>query len=149
MVAVHAGIGLGEAAIASLVVAAIVRLRPDVLGRPPEGRAGWGSVATLGLAVSLGLALFLSPFACRWPDGLERVAARVGIEPSRMLLSPAPLRDYVLPRAGGSPLSTALAVAAGTLLVFGLSVALGTWLATSGGSVPRDPSVPGRSATRS
>jgi cobalt/nickel transport system permease protein len=130
MVAIHVAIGLGEALIAALVLAAVLRLRPELIDRPRlEPAARSGSVVVLGLSVSLGLALFLSPFACRWPDGLERVAERVGLEPSHVQLTSAPMRDYAIPGLTSSFLATSLAAAAGTLLVFGLSCALGSWLA--------------------
>jgi cobalt/nickel transport system permease protein len=130
MVAIHLAIGLGEALIAALVLAAILRLRPDLVERPRlPPAASPGSTIVLGLAVSLGLALFLSPFACRWPDGLERVAEHVGLEPSQVQLTAAPMRDYVIPGIKSASLATSLAAAAGTLLVFGLSCALGSWLA--------------------
>jgi cobalt/nickel transport system permease protein len=130
MVAIHVAIGLGEALIAALVLAAILRLRPQSLDRAHAERSvGASSVIVLGLAASLGLALFLSPFACQWPDGLERVAARVGLEPSHMQLTSAPMRGYAIPGVTNSLLATSLAAAAGTLLVFGLSCALGSWLA--------------------
>ncbi len=130
MVAVHLAIGLGEALIAALVLAAILRLRPELLERPRLAQsASPGAIVVLGLAASLGLALFVSPFACRWPDGLERVAERVGLEPSQVQLTAAPMRDYVIPGIKSAFLATSLAAAAGTLLVFGLSCALGSWLA--------------------
>jgi len=131
MVGVHLAIGLGEALIAALVLAAILRLRPALLDGDglAESSGGAASGVVLGLVVSLGLALFLSPFACKWPDGLERVAERVGLAPASARLISAPMRDYVVPGLGGSLLATSLAAAAGTLLVFGLSCALGSWLA--------------------
>jgi cobalt/nickel transport system permease protein len=130
MVAVHLAIGLGEAVIAALVLATVLRLRPGVFERrAPDPSAGAGSIAVLGLATSLGLALFLSPFACKWPDGLERLAQHVGLEPRQAQLTAAPLRDYIIPGVKSSLLATSLAAAAGTLLVFGLSFALGAWLA--------------------
>jgi cobalt/nickel transport system permease protein len=130
MVAIHVAIGLGEAVIAALVLATILRLRPALLNRPRPATSmgGAGSSVVLGLVASLGLALFLSPFACKWPDGLERVAQRVGLAPLHALMS-APMRDYAIPGVTSSFLATSLAAAAGTLLVFGLSCALGVWLA--------------------
>jgi cobalt/nickel transport protein len=130
-VAIHVAIGLGEALIAALVVATVLRLRPEFLDGSllPATGAGAGSFAVLGLTVSLALALFISPFACRWPDGLERVAERVGMEPASAQLTFAPMRDYAIPGVTSSLLSTSLAAAAGTLLVFGMSYALGSWLA--------------------
>src|SRR5262249_34958611 len=131
IVSIHVVIGFGEALIAALVVAALLRLRPELVDRSPlhaAPRGAWSLVA-LGMATSLGLALFLSPFACKWPDGLERVAERAGIEPAAALLTAAPMRGYTIPGVTSSLVSTSIAAAAGTLLVFGLSFALGSWLA--------------------
>jgi cobalt/nickel transport system permease protein len=130
MVGVHAVIGLGEAVIAALVVATVLRLRPELMAgaQAKAAKARLGSVAVLGLAPSLGLAFFLSPFASKWPDGLERVAERLGVQPSHARLVEAPLRDYAIPGLGSPFLTTALAGALGTLLVFALSWALGSWL---------------------
>jgi cobalt/nickel transport system permease protein len=132
MVGVHAVIGLGEAVIASLVVATILRLRPGLVGgaRSPEA-GGPVPIVVLGLVPALALGLFLTPFASRWPDGLERVVERLGVEPSRMQLPAAPLRDYGIPGLAASSLTTSLVAALGTVLVFALSVALGSWLASS------------------
>jgi cobalt/nickel transport system permease protein len=130
MVVVHAGLGLGEGVIAALVLAAVLRLRPQVLERRrTDSSAGASSIVVLGLATSLGVALFLSPFACKWPDSLERLAQHVGLEPWRVQLTSAPMRDYVIPGVKSTLLATSLAAAAGTLLVFGLAFALGSWLA--------------------
>jgi cobalt/nickel transport system permease protein len=133
MVGVHALIGLGEALITALVLATVMRLRPELLlggaGAPlPASRVG--PIVVLGLTASLSLGLFVSPFACRWPDGLERVVERLGIEPSRAVFTaPAPLRGYAVPGFAGALQTTSLAALAGTLLVFGLCVAVGFWLA--------------------
>ncbi len=130
MVGVHLAIGLGEALITALVVASILRLDPAILERPRAvSPVRSSSIAVLGLAASLGLALFLSPFACRWPDGLERIVSRFGIEPAHARVSlPAPFRDYTIPGFAGSLWAPSLAAAAGTLLVFGLSCAIAFWL---------------------
>lgn len=130
IVGAHMVIGVGEAVITALVVATLVRLRPDLLDRAsPRREARAASLVVPGLAVVLALALFVSPFACPWPDVLERVALRLGIAPSQARFSlPAPLRDYVVPGLGGRA-TTALAVLAGTLLVFAASAILGLCLA--------------------
>jgi cobalt/nickel transport system permease protein len=123
MVGVHLAIGLGEALITALVIASVLRLDPALLERPraPRGRTSPSSVAVLGLAPSLGLALFLSPFACSWPDGLERVFARFGIEPAHARISmPSPFKGYTVPGLTGSLWGPSLAAGVGTLLAFGL-----------------------------
>lgn len=140
MLAVHAAIGLGEGLITALVLSTILRLRPELLERrvgrePAAGRAV--SLALLGLVASLALALFVSPFACTWPDGLERVAERLGLEPASVRLPfDAPLRSYALPSLPRSPWSLSMAAAIGTLLAFAICVVLGVLLA------PRAPEAP-------
>jgi cobalt/nickel transport system permease protein len=127
MVGVHAVIGLGEALIAALVVATVARLRPDLL-RGARARAGSPvlSGALMGLPASFALALFVSPFACTWPDGLERVVERLGIEPYRARLQlPAPLRGYVVPGLDGSWLGTSIAALVGTAVVFAVCLVIG------------------------
>jgi len=127
MVGVHAAIGLGEALIAALVVATVVRLRPELLRRArPRVGSSVLSGALLGLTASFALALFVSPFACTWPDGLERVVERFGIDPSRARLPlPAPLRGYVMPGLGASWLGTSVAALAGTAIVFVACLGIG------------------------
>ena len=118
-------IGLGEAAITALVLAAVARLRPELM-RDDAPAAGVGAAAVQGLVVALGLAIFVAPFACAWPDGLEKVAARLGFESAAVSarIVSAPMRDYAFPRFHRIGPSTAAAGAAGTLAAFVLSYLL-------------------------
>jgi cobalt/nickel transport protein len=78
------------------------------------------------LLVALVLAVFVAPFACPWPDGLESVAAKLGFDvqgTSAIVHAPAP--DYRLPGIHSAAGATALAGALGTLVVLGLALALG------------------------
>lgn len=124
---VHMLIGIGEAVITTLVVAAIARLRPELLDAPtatgaPAGRVG-GLVLT-GVLVSVGLAAFVAPFACGWPDGLERVAQSLGLErrAAEQPVLPAPLPDYTVPAVASEGLSASIAGVVGTVVAF-----LGAW----------------------
>jgi cobalt/nickel transport system permease protein len=129
MLSVHVVVGVGEAVITALVVATLVRLRPDLLDRASSSWVSPASIVVPGLAAALGLALFVSPFACRWPDGLERLVEPLGISPSQARISiPAPLRGYSVPGLRGAA-TTAAAALAGTLVAFGLCVVLGLCLA--------------------
>jgi len=129
VVGVHAAIGLGEGAIAALVFATILRLRPELAEPSRPGPAGFGASAALGLVVCVALALFVSPFACPWPDGLERAVAHLGVRPSQARVAwPALLPDYTLPGVA-SWRATPLVAAAGTLVAFALSGVLGICLA--------------------
>ena len=81
----------------------------------------------LALAVAVGLAAGVSPYASSSPDGLERVAMdqafldRGALHPVQEE-SPAP--DYAFPGVDDPRLATGLAGFAGTLLVFGAGFAI-------------------------
>jgi cobalt/nickel transport system permease protein len=127
MVGVHMLIGIGEGLITALVILAIARLRADLLGDAALSVAA--PVTTfvgLGLVAALGLALFVSPFACKWPDGLEKVAATLGFEYhaiEKPLLA-APIPDYTLPGIHSAVVATALAGVIGTVVAFALAFVL-------------------------
>lgn len=130
MLGSHVAVGAGEAVISALVISALLRARPEIVEshRDATGRAPAATVV-LGLSVALALALFVSPFACPWPDGLEHVVGRVGVVPSEARITlPAPLREYTMPGLSGG-LSTSAAALAGTLLVFAVCLAIGRSLA--------------------
>jgi cobalt/nickel transport system permease protein len=124
-------VGLGEAAITALVLAAVVKARPDLLpgfaarGRE-DGTRPVRDVLIYGGLITAGAAIFVLPFASRLPDGLEAVASRLGFASraaARPVL-PAPLADYRVPGFGSLPLAAALAALLGAILVFGLAYVL-------------------------
>jgi len=78
-----------------------------------------------GLLLALGLALFLSPFASKAPDGLERVAEDQGFLARAEGSFPSPIPDYEIPGVKSEALATALAGLAGTLVTFGLALLVG------------------------
>ena len=121
---VHMLIGLGEGAITALVLVAVARARPELLDAKTEMTRP-GQVLALGLIVALGLALFVSPFACSWPDGLEKIAVKVGFEhfASEKPLVPSPMPEYGLPGFKGAWV-TPLVGGVGTLTAFVLAWAL-------------------------
>jgi len=131
MATVHMLIGLGEALITALVLVAITRTRPDLLELQTNGAsdAPYGSFLVFGLLISLGLALFVAPFACAWPDGLDKVAQAIGFETrsSHPVLA-SPIADYHLPGIASAPLATSLAGAVGAVIVFLLALLLARWL---------------------
>lgn len=139
MAGVHMLIATGEAAITALVIAAVARARPDLLLREapaeaPAGdrtarrgeRTGFRELAGYGILVSLGLAIFVAPFASPWPDGLERVLSTLGVAPraGRIPLVSGPLRDYAVPGVASPVLSTMIAGLIGTLVAFLLAYLL-------------------------
>jgi cobalt/nickel transport system permease protein len=118
MSGVHMLIGIGEGAITALVLVAIARARPELLESSQSAR---GALVSGGL-VAVGLAVFVAPFACGWPDGLEKVASTWGFEHAAAEpILPAPLPGYSWPGREASPWTTAVVGVAGTLLAFALA----------------------------
>ncbi|MEA2290488.1 MAG: cobalt/nickel transport protein [Solirubrobacteraceae bacterium] len=77
----------------------------------------------LALAVAIGLATAVAPWASSSPDGLERVAGEEGFAQSGRLhriQEDAPAPGYAFPGVSDPRLATGLAGFAGTLVVFGL-----------------------------
>lgn len=140
MVGVHAVIGIGEALITALVLAAVLRVRPELLTYEPASPTSTrASSAALALIACVALALFVSPFACAWPDGLQRVVEHLGLRPSHLQLNPRSLLAiHWIPAVAGSPVGASIVLAAGTLLAFALCCGIGFWLAPR--SVARAPS---------
>jgi len=98
---VHMLIGIGEGVITALVLLAIARARPELLEITMDGGSRaplQAGVVVLGLMVALGLAMFVSPFASEWPDGLERVAEKVGFGhfAAEQPVIAAPMPDYTI-----------------------------------------------------
>jgi cobalt/nickel transport system permease protein len=133
MVLVHSLIGMGEALITGIVVRFVLLRRPDLLdvedgladGLAPAGR--WGQTMIAGLAIALGVAVFLAPFASEFPDGLEYVGQHLKFLPDEEHAPspplPSPMADYELklPGLDHAKVATAMAGVVGTLVVFGLS----------------------------
>jgi cobalt/nickel transport system permease protein len=139
MAGTHMLIGIGEGVITSLVLAATWKARPELLDDSHAARP-WRSykpVLAYGGAIALGLALFVSPFVSKWPDGLDKAAETLGFrdkeEKPENRVVPAVFGDYKIPGIGSVALTTAIAGVAGTILVFGLSWGLARAL------VPRKP----------
>lgn len=127
MAGIHMLIGIGEGLVTALVLATVLRARPELLNEPATSATPVpGTVIALGLVVALGLALFVAPVACSWPDGLETVAKALsfGSKAVGQPLLVAPITNYELRGVGSPVFATALAGAVGTLVVFGLSLLL-------------------------
>ncbi|MEI6074236.1 MAG: energy-coupling factor ABC transporter permease [Verrucomicrobiota bacterium] len=131
MTGIHMVIGLGEGLLSALAFQAIQRTRPELLNEtgtePPRFRLG--ELTGYGLLAALGLAACVAPFACPWPDGLDAVAARLGLTPSAApKFLPVLAADYRLPWISSPVAAVAVAGIIGVLVVFGLSWLLGRWL---------------------
>ena len=145
----HVIIGLGEAVVTGLVVAWLLRVRPDLIyGEDPTQIAprSYGRVMAAGLSLGIAIAVFAAPFASELDDGLETVAGKLGFLDRATESSHAPFPDYAL--AGGSPeggsaVASAVepnhvaTIAAGMTSLLGLLGTLATWgfaLALTGGA---------------
>ncbi len=122
MAGIHMLIGIGEGAISALVFYAVVKARPELINNTPA--QPMRSFVGYGLIVAVGVALFVAPFACPWPDGLEAVAAKFGFEHVAKAPVAAPMTDYIMPGVGSAGLAKALAGVVGALVAFGLAVFL-------------------------
>jgi cobalt/nickel transport protein len=103
---------------------AVRRTRPELIS-PGDGATparGIGYIS-YGLLLSFGLAVFVAPFACPWPDGLESVATSLGIDHKAQPGFKAPMADYHFPWASATT-ATALAALVGTVVAFVAAYAL-------------------------
>lgn len=120
MALIHMLIGAGEGLATGLITLAVLRSRPHLWaqGGTEPGCRGLGLLA-YGLLVSLGLAVFVAPFACPWPDGLDAVARTLGFAGhATPALVPGPVSDYRVPFIGSATTATAVAGIIGTVLAF-------------------------------
>lgn len=115
-------IGVGEAAITTLVVFAILRTRPELVRDDAiaSHSSGYGELVGYGLLIALGLAMFVSPFACPWPDGLERVATTLGFSGREIsdTMMPSLISDYAFPGIKSPMIATSIAGVIGTAVAF-------------------------------
>jgi cobalt/nickel transport system permease protein len=131
MTLVHMLIGIGEGIISALVLLAVERARPDLLAETQTAATPKRAGEFFGYALlaALGVAVFVAPFACSWPDGLDSVAEKFGF--AHKTVAPvvaAPAPDYQMPGIHWAVGATAAAGAAGTLVVFAGALLLGRWL---------------------
>ena len=81
----------------------------------------------LALAVAVGLATAVAPFASSAPDGLEKVAAENAFLDEGTLhpvQEDAPVPDYAFPGIANPRVATGIAGFVGTLVVFALGAGL-------------------------
>ena len=77
----------------------------------------------LALALAVGLATAVSPYASSSPDGLEKVAGdKAFLDQGRLhsIQEESPVPDYAVPGVDDPRVATGLAGFAGTLLAFGV-----------------------------
>jgi cobalt/nickel transport system permease protein len=130
MAGVHMLIGIGEGVVTALVLSLVWTTRPELMNpdsHVPQAAGVHPRLPSLvpllayGLLISLGLALFVSPFASSSPDGLDKTAIALGFEEHAAAILPAPLPDYQFHVLGLSAIGTSIAGLIGTLIVFALA----------------------------
>ncbi len=140
MAGVHMLIGIGEGVITAIVLSAVWQARPELSNEAamsaPSGT--YKPLLAYGTLIALGLALFVSPFACPWPDGLDKAAETLGFKDkeSEQRAIPALVPEYKMPGISSEGLATSIAGVTGTLVVFGLAWGLARVL------VPRKSQTP-------
>jgi cobalt/nickel transport system permease protein len=137
MANVHMIVGLGEGLVTGLIALTVLRTRPQLVVRSGD------NFVSYGLLICLGLAVFVAPFACSWPDGLASVGKALGFDTKE---APAalrgPLADYHFPFIGSVTAATAVAGTIGTVLAFMAAYGLARLL-VPGISVSKKDASPG------
>ena len=126
MANIHMLIGIGEGLATGLITLTVLRARPELLSDAREtGKSARFGFVSYGILVSLGLAVFVAPFACPWPDGLEAIARSLGFAGrAEAAAVHAPMPEYRLPFIGSPTLATAVAALVGTMVAFVAAYAL-------------------------
>ena len=121
MLGVHSIIGIGEGAITIAAIELVSGVNREALYTHEVAGVNFKKRSTwIWLALSIGVAMLLAPFASKFPDGLNKVAESLGfIERGRPGLN-TPLAGYRIPGMEGG-VSTAVAGIAGVLVTFGLA----------------------------
>jgi cobalt/nickel transport system permease protein len=115
-----------EGAITLTVVQALEHIQPGYVRQPSSGRSF--ALGAIGLMAVL-LATVGTLFASANPDGLERLAERIGIASRETVLVAAPMPDYHAPWMG-----KAGAGLAGILLIFAVCQLIGRFVARRRGA---------------
>lgn len=122
MAGVHALIGIGEGIITALVLSTVAANRPDLLthadARSPSRERSYQPILIYGGLISLGLAIFVAPFASSSPDGLDKTAESLGFADRARVIWNTPLADYQAFSFSSDAVRTALAGAIGAIVVF-------------------------------
>jgi cobalt/nickel transport system permease protein len=123
MAGVHALIGVGEGLLTLGAVVFLLASRPDLVNAGQERATNGVLMAVAGLAVALALVV-ASPWASSDPDGLERVAGDLGLLDRGQGAPFNIFSDYSIPGISDPAVATVLAGVIGTVVVFGVALAV-------------------------
>jgi cobalt/nickel transport system permease protein len=124
MAGIHAVIGFGEGLITMGAVVFLLAGRPDLVKAGAERTTSGAVMAGVGLLLALVLAV-LSPWASSHPDGLESVAGDLGFLSHEQSAPFDIFAGYSIPGISDPVVATVLAGVVGTLIVFGVALAVG------------------------
>ena len=132
----HAIIGIIEATITVIVIAALENVRPDLLhwnkkdqsdelkSEPRASSTKNRNILIAGMIIALVVGIS-SPFlASSNPDGLQKTAQQLNANIKDTLNYNAPFPDYSLPIVGDSPLGGVIVIGIGVLVILGLAYIL-------------------------
>lgn len=121
MVGIHAIIGIGEGAITIAALELVGKVNREAVYAMQVERGGVKKKTVwIWLAASMAVAVFLAPFASKFPDGLEKVAEKLGFLNKGTSHLKSPLPDYQIPGLAGG-ISTAVAGVTGVIIAFTLA----------------------------
>jgi cobalt/nickel transport system permease protein len=120
---IHMLIGIGEGLITVGALAFLQATRPDLIQTGSARTARGGLVWAFGLGIALLLAV-ASPLASAHPDGLIWVAEQKGFLQAQKGSVFKIIPHYVMPGISNPTVATIVAGVLGTLLVFGLALAI-------------------------
>lgn len=124
MTGVHSIIGIGEGAITIAALELVSKVNRETVYALEVADKGISKRATWAwIGVSVSVAMLLAPFASRFPDGLKKVAERLGFIQRETAKISSPFSDYRIPGLSGG-ISTALAGVVGVLITCGLAYML-------------------------
>ncbi len=144
MVGVHLAIGFGEALITAVIVSTVLATRSDLVygasdltltERLNEVRIPLRSFIIGGALVAVLVATVISQFASPDPDGLEKVAERLGIGPTSTaspILESSLFSDYATSGVGNQSLSLAIAGLCGVLITLAVGIGFFAGISRSG-----------------
>jgi cobalt/nickel transport protein len=100
----------------------------DIKGSFKRNKALWAFVG-VALAVAVILGVFVSPFASKSPDGLDKTAQEKGFvnkaEEAKPAWDHSPMKDYAIPGIKNEKASTGISGLVGVLITVSVAVALG------------------------
>lgn len=103
-------------------------MAPDIKGSLQRNKGLW-IFFCFSLVVAIILGVFISPFASKSPDGLEKTAQEKGFvkkaEETKPLWSHSPVKDYAIPGVKSEKASTGLSGLIGVLVTLAVALVIG------------------------